>query len=492
MNLGATLLEVAERHGAEEALVDGPVRLDHAAVVRHARAVAAGLAERGVEPGERVAILLPNGWHYAVCYFGIQLAGAVAVLVNTRFTGPEIEHVVRDSGAALVLTDDALGERLVPGSGARPVLAADLAATRAEPASLPGTRCRPEDVAQLLYTSGTTGRPKGAMHTHANLLANAATVRDRIGAAPGERTLVVAPMFHATGISSQLVGFCLAGACCVLVPSFHAETALSLVREERITVFAGVAAMLRLMLLRADATDLAALRLCVLGGSPVPEEFPAEVHRQVPALTLANVWGLTEATSIVTYVAGAEYLARPWSVGRAVPGVEVAVSVDGKPPTDEPDEIGELCVRGPTVAAGYWGDPAATATAFTDGWLHTGDVGSVDADGYVRVLDRLKDMIIRGGENVYCLEVESALATHPDVAEVAVVGVPDPIFDERVRAVVVARPGAAPSDDILRAHAATLLADFKVPAEFRFVDALPRNPSGKVEKRHLARDASDD
>jgi len=164
------------------------------------------------------------------------------------------------------------------------------------------------------------------------------------------------------------------------------------------------------------------------------------------------------------------------------------VSVAGKPPRDVRDQVGELCVRGPIVATGYWADRAATAAAFADGWLHTGDVGAIDAQGYVRVLDRLKDMIIRGGENIYSLEVESALATHPDVAEVAVVGVPDPIFDERVRAVVVPRPGAIPTADALRSHAATLLADFKVPAEFRFVEALPRNPSGKVLKRRLASD----
>jgi fatty-acyl-CoA synthase len=226
----------------------------------------------------------------------------------------------------------------------------------------------------------------------------------------------------------------------------------------------------------------------VLGGAPVPTTFPAEVRHRIPDLVLANVWGLTEATSIVTYVEGEEYLARPWSVGRAVPGVELAVSVAGKPPRDVRDQVGELCVRGPIVAAGYWADRAGTAAAFVDGWLHTGDVGAIDAQGYVRVLDRLKDMIIRGGENIYSLEVESALATHPDVAEVAVVGVPDPLFDERVRAVVVPRPGAVPTAEALRSHAATLLADFKVPAEFRFVEALPRNPSGKVLKRRLASD----
>jgi fatty-acyl-CoA synthase len=487
-NVATMLLGVAAEHGAREALVDGPTRLDHAAVLRHAVAASAGLAGRGVEPGDRVAILLPNGWHYAACYFGIQLSGAVAVLVNARLATPEIEHVLRDSGARLVITDDALGARLPPDSVARPVRAAELVVTRAEPATMPGARRSPGDVAQLLYTSGTTGRPRGAMQTHANLLANARTVRDRLGAAPGERTLIVAPMFHATGIASQLVGFVSGGACCVLVPRFHAEALPSLVAEEGITVVAGVAAMLRLMLLRADAADRAALRLFVMGGAPVPDTFPGEMRRRLPGLVLANVWGLTEATSIVTYAVGDEYLARPWSAGRAVAGVELAVSVGGAPPRDVRDQAGELCVRGPIVTAGYWNDPAATAATFAGGWLHTGDVGSIDGDGYVRVLDRLKDMIIRGGENVYSLEVETALAAHPGVADVAVVGVPDPIFDERVRAVVVPRPGSAPTADALRSHAATLLADYKVPAEFRFVDELPRNPSGKVLKRQLAAD----
>jgi fatty-acyl-CoA synthase len=212
---------------------------------------------------------------------------------------------------------------------------------------------------------------------------------------------------------------------------------------------------------------------------------------RLPKLALGNVWGLTEATSIVTYTDAEDYLARPWSVGRAVPGVDVRVSLDGRRPVDLRNVAGELCVRGPIVTAGYWANPTATATTYTEGWLHTGDVGSIDADGYIRVLDRLKDMIIRGGENIYSVEVENALAAHPDIAEVAVIGVPDPIFDERVRAVVVPRPGSAPTVASVREHAATLLADYKVPAEVRFAAALPRNPAGKVLKRRLAEEPDD-
>ncbi|MFI7616201.1 class I adenylate-forming enzyme family protein [Nonomuraea terrae] len=489
--IASMLLAVAKEHGSREALVDGPRRLDYAAVSRRARAAAARLAALGVRPGDRVAVLLPNGWHHATGYLGIQLAGAIAVLVNTRFTTPEIEYVLRDSGARYVLTDDDLAARLAPDSVAEPLRVAEIVACTGAPpapATPPGVARRPGDVAHLLYTSGTTGRPKGAMQTHANLLFNAGTVRERLGAAPGERTLIAAPMFHATGLVSLFVGFVSAGGCCVMTPSFHAATVLDLFVRERITVFAGVAAMLRLLLMLddVDSADLSALRLFVMGGSPVPETFPAQVAERLPKLRLANVWGLTEATSIVTYVDGEEYTTRPWSVGRAVSGVELGISIDGAPPRDLRGQVGELCVRGPVVAAGYWERPGATAKTFAGGWLRTGDVGSVDADGYVRVLDRLNDMIIRGGENIYSLEVESVIAEHPDVADIAVVGVPDPLFDERVRAIVVPRPGTSPTAEELRAYAAARLADYKIPAEFRFVTELPRNPAGKVLKRRLS------
>ena len=479
-------LEVARAYGDREAVVDGPIRLRHDALAQHAVAAAGRLRELGVAPGDRVAILLPNGWEYVAGYLGIQLAGAVAVPVNTRFTASEIEHVLADSGSQIVLTNAPLVKGAVDVGEIVAAPSREVDLDTLDPSVLPGLLRRGDDVAQLLYTSGTTGKPKGAMQTHVNVLFNAVSVRSQAGAAPGERTLIAAPLFHATGLVSQLVGFLAAGGCCVLMPAFRAEGALRLLVEERITVFAGVAAMLRLML-TVDAPDLPALRLFVMGGAPVPETFPAEMAVRMPKLVLGNVWGLTEATSMVTYTDAGDYLARPWSVGRAVPGVEIGISLDGGPPADLRDVAGELCIRGPIVTAGYWGNPEATAASYVDGWLHTGDVGSIDADGYVRVLDRLKDMIIRGGENIYSLEVENALSAHPDVAEVAVVGVPDPIFDERVRAVVVPRPGSSPTVASVREHAATVLADFKVPAEVRFVVELPRNPSGKVLKRDLAR-----
>jgi fatty-acyl-CoA synthase len=237
-----------------------------------------------------------------------------------------------------------------------------------------------------------------------------------------------------------------------------------------------------------DPADLPALHTVCLGGAPVAEAFLAGASKRMPGVTFANVWGLTEGTSIVTCAMGQEWLDRPWSVGRPVPGVEVAVAVDGeRPAAPDPGAVGELWVRGPVVTAGYWHRPEATAKTFgADGWLRTGDVGRVDADGYVQVLDRMKDMIIRGGENIYSLEVEAVLARHPAVADVAVVGVPDQVMGERVRAVVVLRPGETLTLDALRDWAGTQLADYKLPVELVPLDELPRNANSKILKRRLA------
>ncbi|SFO42084.1 fatty-acyl-CoA synthase [Pseudonocardia ammonioxydans] len=485
------VVELAERYGSAEAVVDGPVRLGFDDLLARSVTAAQALLAAGVGPGARVAMLLPNGWRYGAIYLGTQLAGGVAVLVNTRLAGPEIAHILTDSGSDVLVTTAELAARLDTEHRPRVVVATEDLVATASPSlgmDLPGLERDASDIAQLLYTSGTTGKPKGAMQTHANLMFNAGTVRRLLGAAPRESTLIAAPMFHAIGIVSQWVGFLSGGARCVLVPTFEPRSVVRLLARERVTVFAGVASMLQLILLKArdEAADLSGLRSFVMGGSPVPASLDTEVARQMPWLKLANVWGLTEATSITTYTEGAEYRARPWSAGTAVAGVEVAVSTGGGPPGAPADTVGELCVRGPSVCPGYWANAEATAAVIADGWLHTGDVGSIDADGHVRVLDRLKDMVIRGGENVYSLEVENVLGTHPSVAEVAVIGLPDQVLGERVCAVVIPSPGAEPDAEALRVHAAGSLADYKVPTEVRFVAELPRNAAGKVLKRVLA------
>ena len=484
---GALLLQSARRWPDGDALVEGQTTLTHRQVAERARAVGGRLAARGVKPGDRIALALPNGWRYAVAYGGVQLAGATAVLVNTRFAPSEIEYVLTDSGASFVVVDADLATRVPQTCPHWDV--DELTAPGPEPAQLPGLAAAGSDVANILYTSGTTGHPKGAMQTHGNLVFNAGTVGSLFGVGVMDRTLVVAPMFHATGLVSQLVGFGAHGAACVMQPQFKATDMLRLIVDRKITVFAGVTAMIQLMLNHPefDLAKLRALRMAIFGGGPVAEEFLRIAAERLPGMTFANVWGLTEATSIVTCARGRDWLERPWSVGRPVPGVEVAVADEERLADPGAGVVGELWVRGPVVTAGYWRRPEATAETFrADGWLRTGDVGRVDAEGYVQVMDRIKDMIIRGGENIYSLEVENALARHPAIAEVAVVGVPDTLFGERVRAVAALRGGASLSLEALREGAADRLADYKRPAELVVVDALPRNASGKVMKKELA------
>jgi fatty-acyl-CoA synthase len=265
--------------------------------------------------------------------------------------------------------------------------------------------------------------------------------------------------------------------------------------EHGITFFAGVTAMIHLML--ADpgmgTADLSALRTVCFGGAPVAEAFLTEAAGRLPGVSFANVWGLTEATSIVTRALGREWLERPWSVGRPVPGIEVAVAIGEQVAEPDPDAVGELWVRGPAVTAGYWGRPEATAQTFgAGGWLRTGDIGRADAEGYVQVLDRMKDMIIRGGENIYPREIEDVLFAHPGVAEVAVVGVPDPAWGEVVAAFIRPAPGQPePTPDGLRAHCREKLAPYKTPAHWVVVDAFPLTPSGKIQKFKLRESFAD-
>jgi fatty-acyl-CoA synthase len=484
--VGGLLLRAARRWPDADALVEDGTVLSHAQAAAAARWVARRLLARGVRPGERIALALPNGWRYAVAHSGVQLAGAVAVLVNTRFTAPEIEYVLTDCRATYTIVDSQTAARIPPVCPHWDV--DELTAPGPQAEQLPGMSAPSTAVANILYTSGTTGAPKGAMQTQGNLVFNAGTCGTVLGAGPADRTLVIAPMFHATGIVSQLVGFGAHGAARVFQPRFTVAGMRAALIEHRITFFAGVTAMIHLMLADPafDPAELPALRTVCFGGAPVAEAFLAQASERLPGVTFANVWGLTEATSIVTCAMGQEWLDRPWSVGRPVPGVEVAVAGERLAAPD-PDAVGELWVRGPVVTAGYWRRPVETAETFRpDGWLRTGDIGRIDADGYVHVLDRVKDMIIRGGENIYSLEVEGVLARHPAVAEVAVVGVPDEVMGERVRAVVVLRPGQTLSLDALRGWAGTQLADYKLPVELVPLDELPRNANGKILKRRLA------
>jgi acyl-CoA synthetase (AMP-forming)/AMP-acid ligase II len=500
-NLVELLENSVKRVPDREAVVDDNARLTFAEYDRLCNCLAHSLRELGVQKGDRVAILMPNSWEYAVAYYGIVRIGAIAVLLNWRCTAPELEYMLNDSGSSYLLMGYDYWDAIEGIKDNVPALKGIYMRGATVPGGTtafdellkndPGERVvsdppvTQDDAAAILYTSGTTGRPKGALQTHRNCVSNA-VIANRIGESDEtDKTLVIAPMFHATGINSQLTAFLLLGGCCVIRSFFLPDDTLTKIQEEKITFGAGVAAMFYFLLNHPDwkEYDLSSLKDFGFGGSPVSVELFHEMIEALPNVKFANVWGLTESTSIVTYNPHVDVLRVPESVGPPVPVQEVKVVEPGREEEIDRGKIGELCVKGPSVVRGYWNNPKATADTIVDGWLHTGDLGYMDEDGYVYVVDRLKDMIVSGGENIYCLEVENALMQHPAVFDAAVVGVPDPVMQEAVKAVVVLKQGMTATEDEIKEHCRQLIASYKKPKHVVFSDAmLPRNPGGKVIK----------
>jgi long-chain acyl-CoA synthetase len=460
----------------------------------------AGFVAARAGRGARVAILLPNVPEHALAYFGAIAAGAVAVPVNFRLSPPEVGYVLQDCAAAVLVTTAAQYEKVAALPEARSVrafvvvdgapegstaFAAALEEGRAPAEPAPAS---PGDVACLLYTSGTTGFPKGAMISHANCLFNAASCERTLGYREEDVGLVTLPLFHVTALHSQLVALLALGATVVLQREYDTRRMLELAALHRATALFLVPAVYKLVTLRDDlaAFDLSRVRLAAYGGAPMDPETIRALRRLLPGVELHNCYGLTECSSLGTVLPAEEVLSRTESVGRPVPGTEAQVrSPSGEVlPRGTP---GELYLRGPHVVQGYWGAPEKTRAALGDGWLRTGDVARIDAEGFVFVLDRVKDMINRGGEKIFGLEVENVLYAFPGVQEAAVVGVAHPIFGEVPVAFLAPFPGASLDPEALRAHCASRLADFKVPVEYRLVEKLPRNPGGKVLKQELRR-----
>lgn len=488
----------ARLRGGQPALLQGGVQLTYAALDEQARRLAGFLAGRGHGPGRRVAILLPNLPQFAVAYFGAIAAGAIAVPVNHRLAPAEIGYVVSDCAASALITTRAQLEALrgreelrsvvdrVVVDGAAPDATPFADALRAAPVPAPAPAA-PDDVAVLLYTSGTTGFPKGAMLSHANTLFNAGSCRRTLGYRAGDVGLVTVPLFHVTGLNSQLVALLAVGARVVIQQQYDTREALELVTAHRVTALFMVPAIYRLVALRADPArhDLASVRLAAYGGAPMDPETVRALRALLPGVELHNCYGLTESSSLATVLPAELALSHVESVGRAVPGTRAEIrGLDGTTPLPA-GEPGELYLRGPHVVRGYWNAPEKTREALRDGWLRTGDLARVDADGLVTLLDRVKDMINRGGEKIYGLEVENVLHSFPGVAEAAVVGMPHPVFGEEPVAFVVALPGTALDPEAIRKYCGTRLADYKVPVKVRVLERLPRNPAGKVLKRDL-------
>jgi acyl-CoA synthetase (AMP-forming)/AMP-acid ligase II len=449
----------------KEALVElGGERITYAQLWDRAARVAGGLRAMGVQRGDRVAIRLSNGINWCSAFFGVLMASAVVVPVNTRFSEAEVEHVVTDSGSKVVIMP---GQPLPDGAH---VVVDDL---------------KPQDLAAIFYTSGTTGFPKGAMTTHEAFLSNIETCR-RISDLPfdgSSRTLISVPLFHVTGCNSQLLPTCEGGGTAVIMPVFDVKLFLRTISEERLNILTTVPAVYWLALNQPNfrEVDTSAINRCSYGGAPMPPDLVAKLMEAFPNARLGNGFGLTECCSVATFLPHEFSKLRPETVGFAAPVVDLKLAE-----VDLHTGVGELLIRGPNVSLGYWNNPAATVETFVDHWLHTGDMARIDEEGFVQIVDRKKDMVNRGGENVYCVEVENALAAHPAVFEVAVTAVPDTMMGEKVGAVIVPKPGQDPAIADILAFARTQLADFKVP---QYVilrkEALPRNPGGKVIKKQL-------
>ena len=451
--------------GTAEALVElGGERVSYDELWQRSTRVAGGLRAAGVQRGDRVANRLGNGNDWVYAFWGTLLAGAVVVPVNTRFTETEAAYVVSDSGASYVFEPGA------PLPVGEPLVVSDQAST---------------DLAAIFYTSGTTGSPKGAMTSHENFLSNIETcIRClRLGRDPGLRTLISVPLFHVTGCNSQLLVLTALRGTSVIMPVFDVKEFLRAIEQERISVLTTVPAIYWLALQQPEFTtlDSTSVRALSYGGAPIAPDLVLQIKAAFPTARVGNGFGLTETASVSTYLPHEYASEHADSVGFPAPVVDVRLT-DPDPQTG----VGELLVRGPNVVAGYWRKEAQSLETFDDGWLRTGDLARIDDEGLVYIVDRKKDMINRGGENVYCVEVENALSLHPAVGEVAVIGVPDSMMGEKVGAVIVPIAGASVDRDELLAFARQHLADFKVP-QFIAIrpEPLPRNPGGKVLKPAL-------
>ncbi|GAA1755332.1 long-chain fatty acid--CoA ligase [Streptomonospora arabica] len=510
LNLAIVLEDSAQKHPDRTALVYGDVRMPYSMVEGLANQVADLLVARGIGPGDKVALACPNLPYFPLVYFGALKAGAVVVPLNVLSQSGEISYYLEDSDAKALFCfegtpDLPLGRRgkeafdAVPGTEHFIVLPTAPLATESSIegaetlwAALQGTSDRFEsvqtaadDTAVILYTSGTTGRPKGAELSHQNMLMNAVVNEELVPSRPGEdSTLTVLPLFHSFGQSSIMNAGLRRGAKLVLMSRFEPVEALSLMREERVTLFAGVPTMYWALLsaVRAGGLEVPALESAVSGGAALPLEVLKE-FREVFGVQILEGYGLSETAPTASFnqLSGPT---KPGSIGFPVWGVQMKL-VDGDGKTVEGEGPGEIAIRGHNVMKGYYKRPEATAEVMRDGWFRTGDIARRDEDGYYFIVDRAKDMIIRGGFNVYPREVEEVLIAHESVSLAAVVGVPHDTRGEEVKAFVVPEAGTEPTEEELVAWCRDRLAAFKYPRSVEFRASLPMSATGKILKREL-------
>jgi long-chain acyl-CoA synthetase len=495
-SIWAMVSDAAAGNPDGEALVCGKRRMTWREVAQQSAQIAAGLRQMGLQSGDRVALLVGNRIEFALAMFGAAHLGAVTVLLSTRQQKPEIAYVLNDCGAKLLIHEARLADRLpdardVPGlmhlvsvdDDARVSQFSDL--VKRGPLQAPAD-VGEQDTAMILYTSGTTGRPKGAMLAHCNVIHSAMIFASCMQLTAADRSIAAVPLGHVTGVVANIMTMVRCAGALIIMAEFKAAEYLKVAARERVTYTVMVPAMYNLCLLQPDfdGYDLSSWRIGGFGGAPMPIATIEKLAVKVPGLKLTNAYGSTETTSPSTVMPGELTASHIDSVGLPCPGVHiVVVDADGR---ELPrGEIGEIWIHSGSVVRGYWNNPAATAESFTGGFWHSGDLGSIDHENFVRVFDRQKDMINRGGLKIYSAEVESVLSGHPGVVESAIIAKPCPVLGERVHAVIVTRDGEV-SAEALRAWCAERLSDYKVPETMALTsEPLPRNANGKVLKRQL-------
>ena len=489
-NLNSVFERAAAEHADRPAVrLDGLV-LSYSELREAAARATALLSSAGVAPGDRVAIMLPNVPAFPIAFYGALGAGAVVVPMNPLLKSREIAFYLSDSGAKVLLAWHEVAAEAVMGAAASGVQVIkvdepDAAGLLAGLTAVPAQAVRPADDAVILYTSGTTGQPKGAELTHAGLARNAAlTAHTLIGAEPGQVIMGCLPLFHVFGLTCALNAAIAGGSMLTLLPRFDPGHALEIIARDKVTIFEGVPTMYAAMLhhLGSGETDTSSLRVCVSGGAAMPVQVMRGFERAFGCMILEG-YGLSETSPVASFNHPGR-VRKPGSIGTPVEGVEMRV-VDAGGAEIPVGEIGEIVVRGHNVMKGYWRNPKATAETIKDGWLSTGDLARVDEDGYFYIVDRKKDLIIRGGFNVYPREVEEVLYEHPAVAEAAVIGIPEQDLGEEIGAAVALKPGASASPAELRAFVKERIAPYKYPRYVWIVSDLAKGPSGKILRREV-------